>query len=100
MVALKDIKRDVSQGYDQFSDAFKHLRNRLDHSILELEDAGDLETEQTRLMKADDLADDEEECIEKREQSKYSRGSVTVMKIEKRNILKLTSPTQSWRESE
>ena len=70
VVALKDIKRDVSQGYDQFSDAFKHLRNRLDHSILELEDAGDLETEQTRLMKADDLADDEEECIEKREQSK------------------------------
>ena len=84
MVALKDIKKDVSQGHDQFSDAFKHLRNRLDHSILKLEDAGDLETEQKR----------------RRESKVSSRGSVTVMKIEKRNILKLTSPTQSWRESE
>ena len=54
VVAIEDIERNVSQGYDQIVDAFKTLRLRL--SILNL--------------KAVDLAEEKEECIEKIEQCK------------------------------
>ena len=76
MVNLKKMERDVSQGYDQFVDAYKHLRSHLHHSILELETSGDLGTAEARLMdkKADYLADTGEEGMEKREQCKSYWG--------------------------
>ena len=70
VVDLKNIKRDVSRGYDQFVDAFKHFRTHLNHSILELENSENLGAKEPMPMNL--KADDEEECIENREQRKYS----------------------------
>ena len=68
VVDLKKIERDVSQGYDQFVDAFKHFRTHLNHSILELENSENLGAKEPMPMNL--KADDEEECIENREQRK------------------------------
>ena len=69
MVNLKKMERDVRQGYDQFLESYKQLRTHLHHSILELENSGDLEA---RLMdmKEDYLPGTGEEGMEKREQCK------------------------------
>ena len=70
LVNLKNMERDVGQGYHQFVESYKQLRSHLHDSILELENSWDLGTEEARLMdmKADYLADTGKDGMEKREQ--------------------------------
>ena len=76
MVDLKKMERDVSQGYDQFVESYKHFRSHLHHSILELENSGDLGTEEARLMdmESEYLPDTGDDGMEKREQCKSYWG--------------------------